>query len=306
MIRGVQADPLRFLRAAERIERAPRRVVGLATKRWRILPSVLIIGAQRAGTTSLFYALARHPDVARPVRKEIHFFDADFWRGVDWYRSFFPLAAWQKLSERRGRDSVAIDATPNYLFHPAVPERAAAVLPDARLLVVLRDPIARAHSHYQQARRKNVERLSFPDALAAEERRLTGEEERVLADPRHRSFQLRHHSYVARGLYADQLERWLAHFPRSRLHVTFAEEFFAEPREVYAETIRFLGLSAWEPPDFPKRNAGQYSEMEEEARARLAARFAEPNERLSRLLGRELPWGEAAAEPARPAAGNRV
>jgi hypothetical protein len=264
--------------------------VGLATKRHRLLPSGLLIGAQRAGTTSLFYALARHPHVARPAAKEIHFFDDEFWRGLDWYRSYFPLTARRDLSRRRGGDLVALDATPYYFFHPAVPERVAATLPDARLVVLLREPVARAYSHYQMMRRKKIERLSFADAIVAEEERLAGKEERLLANARHRSFQHLHHSYVARGLYADQLERWLACFPRSSLLVAFAEEFFARPEEVYAQALGHLGLSPWEPPDFRNINPAEYPEIDDETRARLAARFAEPNARLSRFLGRELPW----------------
>jgi lipopolysaccharide transport system ATP-binding protein len=286
----VPAPPVSIARGAGKAGRGARRLLGLATKRRRILPSGLLIGAQRAGTTSLFNALARHPDVARPAVKEIHFFDDEFWRGVDWYRSFFPLSARREWARRRGRDLVAIDATPYYLLHPAVPERVAATLPEARLVVLLRDPVARAYSHYQMMRRKKIERLSFPDAIAAEEKRLAGKEKRLLANPRRRSFQHLHHSYVARGLYADQLERWLAHFPRSSLLVVFAEEFFARPQEIYSKALAHLGLVPWEASDFPNLNPAQYPEIDAETRARLAARFAEPNERLSRLLGRALPW----------------
>jgi hypothetical protein len=296
MIRRVRPRMLGMEDGAGRAERGARRALGRATRRWRILPSIVVIGAQRAGSTSLFYALARHPHVARPATKEVHFFDDHFWRGPGWYRSFFPLSAWRERARRRHRDLIGVDATPSYLFHPAAPARAAATVPDARLLVILRDPVARAYSHYQQARRKKIERLPFPDALAAEERRLAGEEEKLLSDPRYRSFQHLHHSYVSRGLYADQLERWLPHFPRDRLHVIFAEEFFARPGDVYTEVIRFLGLPRWEPPDFPNWNPARYPELDDETRAWLAARFAGPNAKLSRLLGRELPWG-GTAEP---------
>jgi hypothetical protein len=264
--------------------------VGSATRRYRIFPSVLIIGAQRAGTTSLFDALARHPYVARPTTKEVHFFDDNFWRGTDWYRLFFPLRLSREYARRRGRDLIGLDATPSYLFHPAVPERVAATLPGAPLLVILRDPVDRAYSHYQHARRRNVERLSFSDAVAAEERRLAGERERLASDLRYRSTRFLHRSYISRGLYAEQLERWLAHFPRTQVHVVFAEEFFARPADVYAETIAFLGLPAWEPAEFPNSSPDSYPKLDETTRAGLAERFAAPNARLSRLLGRELPW----------------
>ena len=267
------------------------RVSGLATRRARILPAFLLIGAQRAGTTSLFYSLRRHPHVGRPGTKEVHFFDDQFWRGVDWYRSFFATAAERRLARLRGGDLVSGEATPYYLFHPAVPERVASTIPAALLVVLLRDPVDRAYSHYRKMRRMSLERLSFEEALDAEEERLAGEEERLLADPRYRSRHHRRHAYVGRGLYADQLERWLAHFPREQLLVLRAEDFFERPAEIYAETLDFLGLRTWRPPDFEPRNPTTSSPLAPNLRARLEERFEEPNARLARLLGRDLRWG---------------
>jgi hypothetical protein len=267
-----------------------RRVSGLATRRARILPSFLLIGAQRAGTTSLFYYLRRHPHVARPGTKEVHFFDDRFWRGVDWYRSFFVTSAERRLARLRGGDLVAAEATPYYLFHPAVPERVAATIPDVRLVVLLRDPVDRAYSHYRKMRRMGLERLSFEEALDREEKRLAGEEERLLADPRHRSRHHRRHAYVARGLYADQLERWLAHFPREQLLVLRAEDFFERPAETYAQTLDFLGLRPWQSPAFEARNPTSDRPLDPALRTRLEVRFAEPNARLALLLGRDLGW----------------
>jgi Sulfotransferase domain len=275
---------------AGRARRRLRQVSGLATRRARILPSFLLIGAQRGGTTSLFYYLRRHPHVARPSTKEVHFFDDGFWRGVDWYRSFFATAAEQRLARLRGGDLVAAEATPYYLFHPAVPERVAATMPSVRLVVLVRDPVDRAYSHYRKMRRMGLERLSFEDALAKEEQRLAGEEERLLADPHYRSPHHRRHAYVARGLYADQLERWLEHFPPEQLLVLRSEDFFEGPAEVYAETLDFLGLRAWQFPSFEPRNPTSDPPLDPALRARLEERFAEPNARLAQLLGRDFGW----------------
>src|SRR5207247_1968770 len=149
-----------------------------------ILPSFLVIGAQRAGTTTLFNQLLRHPDVCGPggagvswARKEIHFFDERYYLGANWYRTFFPLAATRRVSRLRGGDVQAGEATPYYMFHPLVPERVAATVPEMRLFVLLRNPVDRAYSHYQMMARSNRENLSFEDALAAEEERLAGGEE---------------------------------------------------------------------------------------------------------------------------------
>jgi lipopolysaccharide transport system ATP-binding protein len=293
--------PVRWgIRRAKKFSRSRR--FRQATSRLRILPAYLIIGAQRAGTTSLYDFLCRHPDVAGPTAaktdihwaKELHFFDDKYWLGVDWYRSFFPLAVTRAVIRRRGGDLLAGEASPSYLFHPAVPERVATTVPDVRLIALLRDPIERAYSHYQLMVRTGREELSFEDALAAEDERLAAEEERMRADPRHSSANYRHYAYLTRGLYADQLERWLAYFPREQLLVVRAEDFRARPGEIYAEIIAFLGLRPWQPAEFPPRNRASYAPIDPALRARLEERFAEPNARLARLLDRDFAWGSAA------------
>jgi hypothetical protein len=281
----------------------PRRRFRLATRRARMLPSFMIIGAQRAGTTSLFDYLSRHPDVAEPYggeesvawSKELHFFDDKSWRGLDWYRSFFPTVAARRVARLRGRDLVAGEATPYYLFHPAVPARVAAALPEVKLIALLRDPTERAYSHYQLMRRKGLEELSFEEAIAAEEARLAEEESR-LEDPYYQSHHHRHHSYVARGLYADQLERWLACFPSEHLLVLRSEDFLAQPAERYAEVLEFLGLRPWHLDKFVPRNRKAYAPIDPSLRARLSAVFAEPNARLARLLGRDFGWSSPGPE----------
>ncbi|MGH3038414.1 MAG: sulfotransferase domain-containing protein [Gaiellaceae bacterium] len=274
-------------RSARLVGTKARHVFGHATSRARLLPSFLVIGAARSGTTTLFYYLSQHPDVARPATKEIHFFDHNYWRGVDWYRGFFATSV---------GDRVAGEATPYYLFHPAVPERVAATLPDVRLIAILRNPVDRAFSHYRKMRRHGKEPLSFRKALDAEAARTAGEQERLLADARYRSRELHRHAYVARGLYADQLERWLTHFEREQLLVLRAEDFFARPREVYAQTLTFIGLDPFDPGELRARNPRPQKPLRPGLRARLEKRFSEPNERLAQLLGTDVWWGPAAGQ----------
>ena len=284
------------------------RQVWIARGRARILPDFIVIGAQRAGTTSLFYHLRLHPDVRRPLSrdgsvfwpKELHFFDEHYERGLDWYRRFFPLAAARKVARLRGRDLVAGEATPYYLFHPAVPERVAASLPNVRLIALLRDPIERAYSHYQLMRRTGREKLSFADAVAAEERRLTNwgltEDEDVKTASGDRvHHHHRHRAYLSRGLYAEQLERWYEHFPREQLMVIRTEDFASRPAEIYADVLRFLGLREWQPTHFIPRNPGSYAPIDPELRAHLEERLAEPNARLAALLGWTGAWDRPAA-----------
>jgi hypothetical protein len=294
-----------------------RRRVRYATRRSRTLPTFLIIGAQRAGTTSLFTNMRRHPEVVGPRSadtsiawwKELHFFDENYWRGTDWYRAFFPLTARGRLSDSLGRRLICGEATPYYLFHPAVPERVAATLPDVRLIALLRNPVERAYSHYQLMRLTGREHLSFADAIEAEDRRLEDVTDELLRDQpsvgehgNRRHHEHRHRAYVGRGLYAEQLERWFEHFPRDQLLVLRSEDLLTRPDAKYEEVFAFLGVRAWNPGDYISRNVATYAPIEPELRARLEERFAEPNRRLAGLLGPEFTWESGAAAVGPPPA----
>jgi Sulfotransferase domain len=254
---------------------------GRGTARWRPLPEFLVIGAQKAGTTALYAYLRWHPAITGPSWKEVSFFDRHWWRGERWYRGQFPL---------RSAGRLVGEASPSYLFHPLAPERVRSLLPDVRLIALLRDPVERAYSQYQHEVALGREPLSFEDALEAEEERTRGEVERLVADPRAFSRDWWDHTYAARGLYAEQLERWLAVFPRNQLLVVATDELGEKPAETYAAVLSFLGVEPHALDDYPRVFDRDYAPMRRETRAALAERFAEPNRRLERLLGRDFAW----------------
>ena len=167
-----------------------------------------------------------------------------------------------------------------------------APVPNVRLILMLRDPVVRAFSQYQQEYARGFEDAeTFERALELEQGRLAGERERMLADPSYDSQAMQHYAYVARGEYATQLEAWRARFDPNQLHVIQAEEFFAEPAAVYGRVLEFLGLDMpARPPQFKAHNARPAGGMAPETRARLAEHFAEPNRRVEELLGRRLGW----------------
>lgn len=285
-------------------DRVPRRVrrsvatsvetLGRLTSWARVLPAFVIVGAQRCGTNSLYEYLVSHPRVGRALPgQEVHYFDLNFDRDLGWYRGHFPTRARGWIANAgRSLDIVAGESSPYYLFHPLVAGRIASSLPDVRVLVLLRDPIDRAYSHYNHERSRGYETLSFREALDREPERLHGEEDRLAADPAYRSFNHQHFSYVSRGEYAGQLERLRAALPPDRIHVAFSEDLFADPRSVQAEAMRFLGLEPSPLTRYRRHNTGRYDDLEPKLRRRLAESFGPANERLSRLLGRDLPWAD--------------
>jgi hypothetical protein len=270
-------------------------VVTRPTTPMRRLPDFLIIGAQRCGTTSLYRYLCAHPAVAPAVlNKGIHFFDTNFDRGVGWYRSNFPTEATLAWRARRsGSDRVITgEGSPYYVFHPLGPERIARALPGVRAILMLRDPVSRAYSQHQHERARGFESLGFEEALEAEEGRLAGEEDRMRQDPTYRSFSHQHHSYVARGMYAAQIRRWLEHFDVDELLVVDSAAFFADPDDEYRRVLRFLGLQERSLPEYRPLNAHRYDRMSDRARGFLVERFREPDRELIEL-GYRFPWAEA-------------
>jgi hypothetical protein len=269
-----------------------RRSAREASAAARVLPDFLVIGAQKAGTTSLYAYLVAHPDICAAGRKEVHYFDLNHERGPGWYRSMFPLrAAARARALRTGRPQLTGEASPYYLFHPLAPERAAALVPDAKLVVLLRDPVERAWSHYRHEVRAGREPLSFADALDAEPERLAGTVEAIRAGAPPSVWENhRRYSYVARGRYAEQLRAWLAVFEREQLLVLRAEDLFAAPEQQWRRTLDFLGVRAEAAIDFAVHNSGESSSgggsgVPADQRERLAEVFAEPNDELASWAG---------------------
>jgi hypothetical protein len=259
----------------------------------RVLPDFLVIGAQKAGTTSLYAYLSTHPDILPAAHKEIHYFDLNYGEGERWYRAMFPTRRRIATVGRDGsRRVVTGEASPYYLFHPLAAARAAQTLPDARLIVLLRDPVQRAWSHYRHEVRAGRERLGFADALAAEPARLAGAEAALRAGLANAATVAhRTSSYIARGRYAQQLRRWLEHYPRESLLVVQAEDLFEAPVREFGRVVAHLGVVGMAQPRFEVFNAGRVTTpMDPDVQAELTAVFREPNAELADLLGIKLSW----------------
>lgn len=274
-----------------KVLRGAVRGYGRATAPVRPLPDFLIIGAQKAATTALYAYLRWHPGITGPSFKEVSFFDRHYARGEAWYRAHLPARPrlWL-VKQRHGSWPLVGEASPSYLFHPLAPERVASVTPAAKLIAVLRNPVDRAFSHYQHEVALGREQLSFEDALEQEEERMRGEVQRMIREPSYFSHAWWNYTYVSRGRYAEQLERWFAVFPRQQLLVVFSEELLQHPADTYARVLDFLGADRHELSSFPRIFSRDYEGMNAVTRARLETSFAEPNQQLAELLGRDLPW----------------
>jgi hypothetical protein len=256
------------------------------------LPDFIIIGGKKCGTSSLYNYLLEHPSVAGALRKEIHFFDNSPGRyGALRYRAYFPTSAYKRRLKRdRGLDLLTGEATPYYLFYPLAPARVRKVVPNVKLVALLRDPVDRAYSHYHHELRNGTEVLSFEEAIGREAERLSGEWEKI-GHGAYDSLSHRRYSYLSRGVYVDQLRNWRALFPEEQLLILRSEDLFADASGVVEQTLDFLGLAAIEGGDRGRVNKGVYTEaINEETRGYLIDYFRPHNERLYDYLGRDFGW----------------
>jgi hypothetical protein len=222
------------------------RTLAIHTKPKGGMPDAIIIGAQKAGTTALFEALARHRHV-RPSRiKEVHFADRHWAQGENWYARCFPKGA-----------GIRLEATPNYLFYPHAAPRTARVAPKARLIAILRDPVMRALSQHRYETQRGKETRSFTDAIAAEQAKGETEWRRAMIDPSHWPATLQSQSYLRRGLYADHLARWRAEFDPEQIIVIEDHALYSKPDETLAQIATHIGLPDSDNLTLEKVNVGK-------------------------------------------------
>ena len=190
----------------------------------------LVVGAQKSGTTSLHDWLTQQPDVILPSLKETHFFSHDerFALGADWYAKQFKL--------REHPDPLVGEIDPEYMFSEKAVKRIATYTDVKKVIFILRFPLDRAYSHYQMSVRRAYETLSFKDALKEESVRLASGE----------LFALDHHSYLARGLYAGQIERFMESVPHAEYKFIRFEDLIDPVHgvETYASICQFIGVKS--------------------------------------------------------------
>lgn len=240
-------------------------------------PTFLVIGAQKAGTSSLFKYLIQHPDILAPVvKKEIHFFDLYYNRGRYWYQGNFPL---------RNEKKITGEKSPYCLFHPLAPERCWRSYSNLRLIVLLRDPVMRAYSHFHHEIKNRRESRPLRQALTEDCREveaingLLKNGEILYSKVHHR------YSYLARGMYVEQLDQWMKFYSRDQLYLETAERFFREPQVVCKEIFTFLGVEPFCVSTEKSYNRGRYLPITEDEKDLLAKTFFLGNQQLAEKYG---------------------
>jgi hypothetical protein len=250
--------------------------------------NLFVVGAQKAGTTALAHFLAQHPEICMYPEKELHFFDFDQ-----------PLRTWGRQEvngQVRDRfpnyvgQPVVGEATPVYMYLPPVPSRIREYNPDAKIIVLLRNPVERAASHYAMSRSERVEWLPFEDAFRVERFRLW-RDRRLFTE----ESSLRRHSYVDRGRYIRQIRRLLEQFPQNQVLFVRSDRLLDDHAGTVRAVYEFLRVNRSGFLPEPKRlRVGSANAKLDRATYRFLARtFEREIDELEKLLGWNLDeWRE--------------
>jgi hypothetical protein len=269
-IRRMKSKKLEIFRLENELRAAKARTEGALET--GALPDFVIIGAPKCGTTFLYHLLTKHPHVEPAAFKETSYFNLLFEKGIQWYRGCFLPPRWKD-----GRRTITGEASPGYLIHPHAAERMANVIPEARLIAMLRNPVDRTYSDYQFFEvRHGREKGTFEEIIAAYLDRPHGE------------------NLLQKSIYVDHLLCWSSFFSEEQMLVLESEDFFECPQEMLKRVLDFLDLPDWTPTasDLQNRhNKGSYEQpMNPITRRRLEEYFEPHNQRLYEYLGEDFGW----------------
>ena len=238
-------------------------------------PAFMIIGAARCGTSSLHRNLLKHPDIEGPSmnrikgnNKEIHYFDKKWARPFSWY-----LDCW----EPEKASSLLFESTPNYLYHERCPAAMKELLPDCKFIIMLRNPLDRAWSHFWHW--KYTKKNNWPLSR--------------LLDP--------NDVIIQKGIYWKQLFRWHAQFPKKQFLIMKSEDYYANERAVIKAVFKWLGVRpiTLSRPEYydpvynarrPKKDALEYGRMPKDIRISLGNFYEQHNQKLYEYMEYDFGW----------------
>jgi hypothetical protein len=255
------------------------------------LPDFLIIGAQKCGTTSLYYYLSQHPNIIPSKNKEVGYFDRFYKNGLSWYRSKFPLVFRKALFLLRGQHLKTFEASSGYILNLNALQRIKNILPNVKLILMLRNPVDRAYSHYQHSVKSGHEELSFPKALEAEKERIGNawEKYRLGLDDCF-DIKISRYAYLLAGVYVDQARHLLRLFSRDQIHIIKSETFFRHTHLTYNEVLKFLDLKPNKLHHYKKYKSGKYLPLSMSIRNQLIEHYKPFNQQLNDCLNIDFGW----------------
>ncbi|MDY7003539.1 MAG: tetratricopeptide repeat protein [Cyanobacteriota bacterium] len=242
-------------------------------------PNFIIIGTGKSGTTSLYNYLSQHPQILPAIKKEIYFWSIHFDKGINWYLAHFPPIP-------KGIKFLTGEATPTYIYSWHTPERLFSIFPQIKLIVILRNPVDRAISHYYHEVRTKRENKSLSEAIFSQLERLQKTPESALQEA-YWNYVSR---YISYGVYVEFIKKWMAIFPRKQFLILRSEDFYQNPATIMEKVFNFLDLPKYQLKNYQKLNSGSYPTVPQSIHESLSNYFQPYNQKLEKYLGMKFNW----------------
>lgn len=258
----------------------------------RLLPDFIIIGYHKCGTTSLYDYICQHPNIGSASRKEIHYFDLSFWRGIGWYRTHFPTIYEKNNIEKKTNNKFLTgEASPLYVIHPKIPGRIYDILPKVKIIILLRNPIDRAYSHFQNANLANQESINFEKTIEIDDERwdilLQNLQSDLIFDHNMKKFKIPYRSF---GKYIEHIKQWYDVFPKEQIQILTLEELENDLPGTLKKVFEFLNVPDFKIKDIEKKNVRKYDKMLPETRKLLIEYYKPYNKKLEEFLNMKFNW----------------
>ena len=248
----------------------------------RVLPDFIIVGTVRSGSTSLYYNICEHPSVLSAAYDEIGFFDSNYHLGINWYRSMFPTIKEMENVERKTGFAITGEDTPFYFWKEEAAKRIFEMNSNSKIIGIFRNPVDRAYSNYNLAIRSKTEELTFEEAIDEEIDFLKKHSFRESTDNKR--------SYLAKGIYENQIKIWFELFPREQIHLLSTEDMQKNPEKTLQKAFRFLEIPDYIIKNPQKQKAVEYKKMNNETREKLVDFYKQHNERFFKTIQKNFGW----------------
>ncbi len=276
-----------------------KRFFGNITFWCRTLPDVIIIGNNKSASNTIFYNLIKHPQILGVSRRENRFFDANYWRGTSWYRSYFPTIFKKYFLKRKNKSNILIlDSSPTCYLHPHAAKRIKKLLPKVKLIILFRNPVDHAYSLYYHRIRMKSEKLTFEEAIKEDKQRAEETNKKWLNNEvKEHTWKDLRISYLSDGFYFEHINKWYSLFDKINIHCINMNDISKEPIKILNNLCDFLEISPYHFNDYEIKNVakdhprkGAYPPMNPETREKLIEFYKESNEKLEKFLNKKLNW----------------
>lgn len=250
----------------------------------RKLPDFIIIGSQKAASSSLHHYLSLHTNILTPPIKETQFFNMNYDRELNYYKSIFPV---------HKRDKLVFESISDYLSHPLAPKLCHKFLPNIKIIVTLREPVSRAFSHFNFVKNYEGEPLdmSFEEAISLEEKRIESALNSIESNRYYSAAALSRYGYKRNGEYAKHIKNWLKYYPINQFKFVDFNNIKTDLNIVMTELSEFLNIP-YEGVVIKKiQNKSRYNiKLNPNTKEKLTSYYSRQNKELFSIIGQNLYW----------------